>query len=144
MKKYAFRIKGHDYAVEIQQVDRNHIEMEVNGTHYSVEVLHELPQASKTPVLVRTAVPVAGPSEKEISRQSTTGQVVRSPLPGMVTQVMVNPGDQVEKGAVLLRIEAMKMENEVRAERSCRITVVHVSPGSSVLQHDILLDVDYL
>jgi biotin carboxyl carrier protein len=144
MKKYAFRIKGQDYVVEIQQVERNHIELEVNGTHYSVEVLHDLPPAAKTPVLIRTAAPVPNPRESTIPKHSATAQVLRSPLPGMVTQVLVSPGESVEKGAVLLRIEAMKMENEVVAERPCRITSLHVQAGTSVLQHDVLLALEWL
>lgn len=142
MKKFKFRIKGHDYEVEIISVEHNRAELEVNGTHYSVEVNRELPQQTKTPVLVRSAVPPPKPEETVIARKDSKGTAIKAPLPGTVLSVLVNPGDTVKKGATLLKIEAMKMENNIHAEKACKVLAVKVKPGDSVLQNDVLIEVE--
>ncbi len=58
--------------------------------------------------------------------------LVHSPLPGIVRRVLVAPGDLVEASTPLLTLEAMKMENEVRAERTGRVAEVLVEPGRLV------------
>ena len=58
--------------------------------------------------------------------------VVRSVMPGIVTRVAVQPGASVAVGAPLLWVEAMKMENEVRAPRAGVVRQVHVTAGQTV------------
>jgi len=62
-----------------------------------------------------------------------------APLPGRIVKVDVKPGDRVEKGATLLVIEAMKMENEFRAGASGTIAEVRVEPGQAVNGGDVLI-----
>lgn len=59
-------------------------------------------------------------------------QQVTSPMPGKVLRVLVAPGDAVEPRQGLVVIEAMKMENELRAGRAGRVKAVRVVPGQSV------------
>lgn len=59
-------------------------------------------------------------------------KVVKAPMPGRIVKVLVKAGDEVEVGQSLLVIEAMKMENEVRAKSACTIGEVHVSEGMAV------------
>lgn len=142
MKKYKFRIKGHDYEVEILSAENNHVELEVNGTHYAVEMLRDTPLPSKTPVLVRSAVPPPKPEESVISRSSGgSATPVKSPLPGAITAVMVAPGSIVKKGDTLVKIEAMKMENNIHAEKPGKVVSVLVKPGDAVLQNDVLIEI---
>ncbi len=62
-----------------------------------------------------------------------------APLPGRIVKVSVKPGDKVEKGATLLVIEAMKMENEFKAGASGTIAEVRVEPGQAVNGGDVLI-----
>ena len=62
-----------------------------------------------------------------------------APLPGRIVKVAVKPGDRVEKGATLLVIEAMKMENEFKAGASGTIAEVRVEPGQAVNGGDVLV-----
>jgi biotin carboxyl carrier protein len=57
---------------------------------------------------------------------------VRALMPGRVLEVAVSPGDAVEAGALLLVLEAMKMQNEIRAPRAGRLTRVEARPGTTV------------
>src|SRR5205807_3673277 len=58
--------------------------------------------------------------------------VIVSPMQGTVLDVRVGDGDEVEAGAVICVVEAMKMENEVTAHRAGVITALTVAPGGSV------------
>jgi len=66
------------------------------------------------------------------------GEVIRAPLPGKITKVLVSEGQDVKSGQTVLYIEAMKMENEVVAPRSGRIAKIYVKPGDSVNTDDPL------
>ncbi len=75
------------------------------------------------------------------ARQAEAGNDdhVGAPMPGMVATVAVKPGDEVERGDMLLSIEAMKMEAGVRAERDGRIAEVVVEPGQQIAAKDLLV-----
>lgn len=142
MKKYKFTIRGNEYEVEIKGVEENIAHLEVNGTHYDVE-LHREVKTSKTPTLVRSAVPPPRRSDTKIKKNISSGSLqVKAPLPGSILQLFVKPGDQVKRGDKLLVYEAMKMENEVLAEKDGKITVVKIQVGDTVLQGDLLIEME--
>jgi len=64
---------------------------------------------------------------------------VKSPMPGVVVEVRVEPGAEVEQGQVLLILEAMKMQNEIRAEGQGVVKSVPVSAGDSVAAGALLV-----
>lgn len=67
--------------------------------------------------------------------------VVRAQIPGRVVRVWVVEGQQVEQGERLLAIEAMKMENEIRAPHDGTVHSVRIKPGARVERNDDLLTV---
>jgi biotin carboxyl carrier protein len=67
------------------------------------------------------------------------GQTVKAPLPGKITHVAVQVGDAVTAGQSLLVIEAMKMENELKATAAGTVREVRVAPGQAVNAGDILI-----
>jgi len=60
------------------------------------------------------------------------GGVVRAPMPGLVLRVVVAEGERVAAGAGLVVVEAMKMENEIKAAHAALVQKVHVAPGAVV------------
>jgi biotin carboxyl carrier protein len=64
---------------------------------------------------------------------------VRASLPGLVVAIQVSPGMEVAQGDPLLRLEAMKMQNEIRAPRAGRVTAVLVGDRETVGTGDVLL-----
>jgi biotin carboxyl carrier protein len=66
---------------------------------------------------------------------------VKAPIPGLITRVLVEVGQQVEVGQPLLMLEAMKMENEIRAPFTGTVTAIQVSPGQSVVRAEVLAEV---
>lgn len=139
MKNYKFTINGNKYEVEILEVEGDMAKIEVNGTSYLVEI-HKEVKPAKTPTLVR---PVLREPQKNIDRKEGGPKTeVKAPLPGVIIQVMVKPGDRVSKGQKLLIMEAMKMENEIKAEQDGEIVSVKVSNGQSVLQEEVLIEMN--
>ena len=74
------------------------------------------------------------------SGQSNGVQPIRAPMPGLVVKVEVEESDRVEPGQGLVIIEAMKMENELRADASARVEKIHVSHGDAVEKGQLLID----
>lgn len=74
---------------------------------------------------------------------STDQQVekeVRAPMPGLVLDIMVTEGQVADAGDSLLVLEAMKMENEIRAATGGTVSRIHVKPGDAVSKNDLLIE----
>jgi len=96
----------------------------VGGLRYQIEVEDERARPAGRR---RAALEEAGEAE------------VTSPMPGVVVAVLVEEGQPVQAGEGLLILEAMKMENEIRASRTGTVIAVEVRPGQRVGQDDVLL-----
>lgn len=141
MKNYKYTIRGHVYEVEILDIEGNIAEIEVNGTHYKIE-LHNEQRKTKTPKLVRAKVPSPTTKEKKITKDiGAKNYKVLAPLPGTILQIFVKEGDTVNVGDKLLIMEAMKMENDVLAEKGGTIKSIKISPNDAVLQNDLLIEI---
>ncbi|MDA3816032.1 MAG: biotin/lipoyl-binding protein [Prolixibacteraceae bacterium] len=139
MKKYKFTIQGNEYDVRIKDFEDKVAQIEVNGTEYEVEIHHEVKQ-SKTPRLVRKPV-AQKPGEGEIAKSQGGGTIkVEAPLPGSIFKMLVKEGDTIKKGDTLLVMEAMKMENNVLAEKDGVVSSIKVKEGDAVLQGDLLIE----
>lgn len=67
---------------------------------------------------------------------------INSPMPGAIVKLNVKPGQHVKKNDVLLVLEAMKMENEIKANRDCVVKEVLVKEKSSVDKGQVLIKLD--
>lgn len=74
------------------------------------------------------------------TRAAPRGESIRAPIAGKVVKVLVAPGDQVAPGAAVIVLEAMKMENELVAERGGTVTSVHKAAGQAVDTGDLLVE----
>lgn len=142
MKKFKFKIKGHDYDVEMIDFEENIAKIDVNGTIYEVEIQREVKQ-SKTPKLVRQEILTTRQDSKiKKAITKTAGHVVKCPLPGNIMQVYVKNGDVVKLGDKLVMYEAMKMENTIVAEKDGTIANLSVQAGDNVLQDAKLMEIE--
>jgi len=66
---------------------------------------------------------------------------LKAPMPGLVIDVPVTDGQDVDRGDVLLILESMKMQNELKAPKAGKIRRVRINPGDSVEQHQIMLSI---
>ncbi len=96
------------------------------GARVGVEALDERSRAVRT---LRAATALA-----------TGPEPVRAPMPGLVTRVLVSVGDAVRPGDGLIVMEAMKMENELRAKSAGRVRSLPVAPGTAVEKGALLVE----
>ena len=140
MKEYKYKINGNLYNVVIGDIEDNIAHVEVNGTHYTVE-MEKKPKAAPAPKpVVRPAAKpaaapapaAAAPAAKPAAGGAKSG--VKSPLPGVILDIKCNVGDEVKKGQTIIILEAMKMENSINADKDGKIAAINVSKGESVLE----------
>ncbi len=73
-------------------------------------------------------------------RPPDTSRLLLSPMPGLLSSIAVMPGQDVKAGEALAIIEAMKMENVLRAERDGRIASIRAKPGDSLAVDEVILE----
>ena len=142
MKEYKYKINGNSYTVAIGDIDNNIAQVEVNGVPYKVEL--DRPAAAPVKIARPSAAPRTSTGEKVISSKPAVagkGTVV-APLPGVVISVNVKVGDTVKASDTVVMLEAMKMENSIRAGRDGKVTAINVSAGESVLEGAALVTIE--
>ncbi len=82
----------------------------------------------------------AGPSTPAAPAGVTGSKTVTAPIPGVIVSFAVKPGDVVSVGQDLCILEAMKMKNSIRANRSGTIAAVRVAPGDQVKRGQVMLE----
>lgn len=145
MKEYKYIINGKEYAVNIENLQGNQASVTVNGKAYDVEIVGQAPKKI-TPV-AKPAAPAAAPAAKPAAAPAAAaatpaapaaapgeGTPFKAPLPGTINDIKVAVGQTVNVGDVVLILEAMKMENEITAEKAGTITSITVNKGDSVME----------
>ncbi len=114
-ESYSVRVDGQVFQVEV-------------GPAGSIEGIAPAPAPAPAQAQAQASAPAAGSVED-----------VPAPLAGNIFKILAQPGGQVSEGDVLLIMEAMKMETEIRAQKSGVVQTVHVREGDSVAVGDALL-----
>jgi len=91
-------------------------------------------------VLVRTSLQKQLSEHVAKKKADDVSTALRSPMPGLVLSVAVKPGDHVLAGQELAVVEAMKMQNILRAEKNGVVSAVLATPGTSVAVDDVLVE----
>jgi acetyl-CoA/propionyl-CoA carboxylase biotin carboxyl carrier protein len=111
------------------------VEVEVDGRRHEVRVLEHAADGIADERRRREERRARG------RRVGAGGEAITSPMQGTVVRVEVAEGEPVESGRVLVIVEAMKMENEISADRSGVVSDVRVAPGDAVRSGQVLLSV---
>ena len=152
MKKYSLKINGNPYEVKIEDINESSTmaRVTVNGTKYDVEIDGGKAAAPKKPQVVAAPettglsvtpkTPIA--TKPAAAPAAAAGLKVACPLPGTVLSINVKEGDTVAAGQTVAVLEAMKMENNIDAERGGVVKQVLVSAGATVMEGDVLLVIE--
>ena len=140
MKEYKYKINGNEYAVAINEVCDTAAKVTVNGAEYTVEwekPVEEKPVVKVQPVAAKPATAPA--AAKPAATAAVNGYAIKTPLPGVIIDVKVNVGDAVAKGQTVVVLEAMKMENNINADRDGKVTAIQVAKGDTVADGAVLV-----
>lgn len=153
MKNYLLKINGQNYDVQIDNVNETSTlaHVTVNGTPYEVEIAGAERTAATKPQVApapkeadssKITPATATPSPRIAAAAPTSGSVVKCPLPGTVLSIRVAVGDKVAPGQNLVVLEAMKMENNIDADRAGVVKQIFVQQGATVMEGDNLLVIE--
>jgi biotin carboxyl carrier protein len=161
MRRYRLEIRGREFVIDVDDLAANRFAVTVGDESYEVELAgdEDLPEATITPAFAPArvagaprAVPadtgVAPPSRKAskpavvVPRKPAAGGsagTLAAPMPGVVLEVMVKPGDTVVRGQQIAILEAMKMQNSIKSPRAGTVAEVCVAAGQAVGHGDPLV-----
>jgi biotin carboxyl carrier protein len=130
------KIGGKSVAVDLVELDAA-MSVRVDGRMVDLTVEGKPPDVGIVASGHRSYVRVVSERERAAENAKRGGasakdQTVRSPMPGRIVKVNVKVGDEVNVGDPLLVVEAMKMENEIKAKSAGKIAEVHVTAGATV------------
>ena len=141
MKEYKYTIEGNKYEVAINEVNGTTAKVTVNGAEYTVEwekPVEEKPVVKVKPAVAKPTAPTT-PATAAPAAAPVSGNAIKTPLPGVIIDVKVNVGDTVTKGQTVVVLEAMKMENNINADRDGKVTAIQVAKGDTVADGAILV-----
>lgn len=123
---YSLIVDGQSYDVHVYQED-DRWQVLIHGSLYTAKVEDERDKRLRASL---------GGSQAEQDEF-----LLRAPMPGLIVSIPVNDGTHVEKGDVLLVLESMKMQNELKSPRAGSVSRLRVKPGDRVEQKETLLSV---
>ena len=141
MKEFKYTIEGKEYEVTIAAIDENNVaDITVNGESYKVQIEKEAEPEKKKVVLGQPVEAAA--DDAPAATNVNTSNAIKAPLPGTITQICLEVGQEVKAGDTLVVLEAMKMANNIEAEADGKVTAICVKPGQAVLEEDALVVVE--
>ena len=136
MKEYKYKINGKEYNVAVEELEGNKANVTVNGKSYQVELDRPAKPAVSKPVARPAAAPAAAPVAASAPKAAPAagGASIKAPLPGVILDIKVKVGDAVSKGQTVAILEAMKMENNINADREGTVVSINVDKGQSIAE----------
>jgi len=135
-RNFKVTVNGTEYSVNVEEVGAS-TPMATNVAKPVEEVIQAVaPQVEAAPAPTPTAAPEVAAAAPTNDGESTE---IKAPMPGKVLKILVDQGEIVEKGQVLLLLEAMKMENEIFASSTGVVKRINCKEGETVNTGDTLL-----
>ncbi|KRO29517.1 acetyl-CoA carboxylase biotin carboxyl carrier protein subunit [Lactiplantibacillus fabifermentans] len=129
LRKFKITIDGQEYLVEME---------EIGGTPQPVAAA---PVAPAPVAATPEPTPTPAPAPKAAAAPADSSQAMTAPMPGVIIKIMVEPGDQVKENQPLLVLEAMKMENEIVANKAGTVEQLFVNKNDMVNAGDALIKI---
>ena len=145
MNTYKYIINGTKYEVAVGDIEENIVTVTVNGEEYKVEMEKEAEPEKKKPVLGKQAgASTSNASDEPVANKAAVNKnnAIKAPLPGVITDIKVAVGDEVQVGDTVIVLEAMKMANNLQAEKAGKVTAICVKVGESVMEDDALIVIE--
>jgi biotin carboxyl carrier protein len=138
-------LDGRDFPADVLRIAPHHYSMLLDGRHYEIDVL-EMEEASVVLVNgqpfrvdIRRERERRGRPQRGKGEEQANQQWVIAPMPGKVVKLLVQSGDAVQEGDGVVVVEAMKMENELKAPAAGTIAEIRTQEGKAVNGGDVLV-----
>ena len=122
---YSVLLDGRSYDVYVEDAPGGALVVDLNGHHFEVGVRDPRAWSRKA----------AGPGGSAV-------QSIVSPMPGKIVRVLVAAGDEVVKGQAIIVVEAMKMQNELKANRAGKVLTLPAKEGATVAAGELLATIE--
>jgi len=143
MNQYKYTINGNKYEVVVADITDCVATLTVNGEEFKVEMEREAAPEKKKAVVRPAAAAAAAPEGGEAAGAAVNkANALKAPLPGVITDILVEVGQEVQAGDNVVVLEAMKMANNLQAEKSGKVTAVCVQVGQSVMEDEPLVVIE--
>jgi biotin carboxyl carrier protein len=134
---YLITLDGHGYEVDSRQVVPGLYSLIVGGRSYEVTVFSPEPEHYRVHLYdgmrtIELLSPIGLVLRSQGGGSGSSGLAVRAPMPGKVVRVLVSPGQKVTRGQGVVVVEAMKMQNELKAQVDGVVKEVLASEGDGV------------
>ena len=116
------------YEISASQIDHERYSISIEGRNLEI--------------LIRTSLQEKAAKLSELKGITTHKMDTKAPMPGMVIKIKKNIGDNVSQGESIMILEAMKMENDLRAQVSGKIKSISVKEGMAVEKGNILFTIE--
>lgn len=143
MRRYAVEVGGRTHTIDVEEITAERFRVRVGGHEFELrlsqaeELGYRPPAIEGLPPVPVTAPPPLPPPPALATDAGPAD--VRAPMPGTVVSVEVEPGAVVHRGDTLVRLEAMKMINQVRAHRDGVVAEVKATPGQNAAFGEVLV-----
>ena len=142
MNEYKYTINGNKYEVVISDITDNIATLTVNGEQYTVEMEKKAEPEKPKPVVRKASSDDVNEGSSAAVSGSVSGTAIKAPLPGVITDICVTEGQEVAAGDTIVVLEAMKMANNLQAEKAGKVTAIVVKVGQSVMEDESLVYID--
>jgi len=135
--KLNIKIDDQRFVVEVGDLNSRPVRVQVDGETFEV-----WPEEAASPLAPARPAPQALTGSAPTIPVGAANQVksVLAPIPGVIVSVGVKVGDRVAFGLELCVLEAMKMKNQIRANRAGTVAAVHITAGDSVKHSQVLIE----
>jgi len=145
---YSVKVNGEPFEVVSHQLGESRALLLVNNEAHEVDIHPNGDRGERLVFLHGVEVPVSIEDYRIAELRKAAGMAktgladatLAAPMPGLVLDIRVSEGQQIKKGEPLVVIEAMKMENILKARFDATVKSVKVSPGQSVDKGAVLLE----
>lgn len=151
MSKKTFELSVGDktYKVDVEAYDGKRARVKLDDKTYEIDVktseggVRKRPPFPEAPRAVPPSPKPSKPEPPQVPiRTAPSGGEVLAPMPGLILAIMVSPGDQVTAGTPVVRMEAMKMENEIPATADGTVKTIAVQVGDNVSTDQTLMMIE--
>jgi propionyl-CoA carboxylase alpha chain len=118
-------------------IDGNFVAMQVRAINNGFRLAH---QGFEVPVYVFTETEATSARLMPVTSAADTGKKLLCPMPGLVVSIAVTEGQEVKAGETLAVVEAMKMQNVLRAERDGTVKKIHAAAGATLAVDALILE----